>query len=110
MSGINDQARFDNILDFLLRNDTNVYGSPPAAESSINELQRIKYSNTDTGNLHECTVCKDDLVIDEEVIKMPCNHLFHPDCLLTWLKMHNSCPTCRYELPTNNQDYERRKI
>ena len=29
----------------------------------------------------------------------PCNHVFHSDCLERWMKVKNTCPDCRAELP-----------
>ncbi|KAL4430683.1 hypothetical protein ABPG75_005939 [Micractinium tetrahymenae] len=53
----------------------------------------------------------DELAEGEEVQVMPCSsgHVFHPPCLLPWLEQHNSCPTCRHELPTDDWRYEHRK-
>lgn len=38
----------------------------------------------------------------DEVQVLPCEgrHVFHPPCLAPWLAEHNSCPTCRCELPS----------
>ena len=56
-----------------------------------------------------CPVCKEEFVLSEECLLMPCEHHFHKDCLIPWLKERNSCPVCRYELPTDDEDFERRK-
>merc|ERR1712224_249566 len=37
---------------------------------------------------------------------MLCGHLFCTSCLCSWLSTANSCPTCRYELPTDNETFE----
>jgi len=34
----------------------------------------------------ECAVCKDNFEEGNNVIELPCNHLFHPDCILPWLE------------------------
>lgn len=33
------------------------------------------------------------------VMLTPCGHLFHVDCLQQWMKLKNTCPECRGELP-----------
>lgn len=56
--------------------------------------------------------CREDLQVGEQVVVMPChdNHVFHPEeCLKPWLRQHNSCPCCRFELPTDDAHYESRK-
>ncbi|MCL7049295.1 hypothetical protein MKW94_002826 [Papaver nudicaule] len=43
-----------------------------------------------------CLICMDGVISGEdEVINLPCSHIFHSDCLVTWLDVDNSCPLCR---------------
>ena len=34
-----------------------------------------------------CAVCKDEYGLDENVLKLPCKHLFHVDCVKPWLEL-----------------------
>ena len=43
------------------------------------------------------------------IIEMPCEHTFHQECILPWLKEHNSCPKCRFELPTEDGENEKKQ-
>lgn len=46
---------------------------------------------------------------DIEIILMPCGHSYHGSCLLPWLEKTNSCAVCRFELSTDNKEYEEHK-
>ncbi|GAQ82494.1 RING U-box superfamily protein [Klebsormidium nitens] len=85
----------------------------PAAAKD--EVERLPVMDVDEAKLRQfgagtqCAVCREDLVVGDKVQQMPCNHLFHPPCLAPWLEENNSCPICRFELRTDDNEYERRK-
>lgn len=47
-----------------------------------------------------CTVCHTEFEAEGQVVQLPCEHCFHEECILPWLEMHNTCPICRAELPS----------
>mmetsp|Transcript_34696 Transcript_34696/g.65979 ORF Transcript_34696/g.65979 Transcript_34696/m.65979 type:complete len:475 (-) Transcript_34696:39-1463(-) len=60
-------------------------------------------------NSHTCPVCTDSFVAGETIVRLECGHVFHESCALAWLTKHNTCPFCRKELPTDDEDYERER-
>ncbi|KAH0981721.1 hypothetical protein GBA52_008898 [Prunus armeniaca] len=48
-----------------------------------------------------CTVCMEEFNGGSEIACMPCSHLFHEKCIVTWLKQSHYCPVCRFEVPTD---------
>jgi len=46
-----------------------------------------------------CVICRDSLFEGSKPKKLACGHIFHIDCLRSWLVMQQSCPTCRAEIP-----------
>ncbi|XP_074285592.1 E3 ubiquitin-protein ligase RING1-like [Silene latifolia] len=100
----------EQILQHLMENDPNRYGTPPAAETAVEGLPSVVVGEEVVNSeSNACAVCMTEFELNNEVKQMPCKHLYHPDCIIPWLKMHNSCPVCRFELPTDDQDYETRK-
>merc|ERR1740138_1489586 len=46
-----------------------------------------------------CVICRDSLFEGSKAKKLACGHIFHIDCLRSWLVMQQVCPTCRAEIP-----------
>ena len=53
------------------------------------EIDNIKYDPDDN-----CPICYENLNIGK-VTKTTCEHIFHKECLDTWLNKNISCPCCR---------------
>jgi len=84
-------------------------GPPPTSASALRSLPRIKVTAYDiaANESAECSICLDELVAGQPALRIPCGHLYHEDCVKDWLRKSNECPVCRFELPTDDAEYER---
>ena len=76
---------------------------PPTSESALKKLKRFpltdKYCKKDKNGkleLPSCCICLNDIEKNEETVLLPCGHMFHWNCCLSWLKGNNTCPMCRF--------------
>lgn len=77
-------------------------------EAQVKELEEVEYNkSTETDQSieeegeHEpgCAICLDDFEEKEMVIKLPCGHLFHKDCVFPWLTERQACcPLCKFDI------------
>ena len=55
-----------------------------------------KIKNVDLENLiNECSICLEQYKLNEKIIKLDCEHIFHKSCINLWFQNNNSCPICR---------------
>jgi hypothetical protein len=55
--------------------------------------------------IDKCSICLKN-IYENNYTKTLCKHLFHKDCLETWLLKKNSCPLCRFRLKNTLQIIE----
>ena len=103
-----ENDEIERIVNYLLLHDQNKYGSPPASKEIVNKLKEETITKV-LGSENVCSVCKAEFEVGNVILTLPCKHYFHKECISPWLTAHNSCPSCRFELPTDDEDYERMK-
>ncbi|CAN1226039.1 E3 ubiquitin-protein ligase RDUF1 [Linum grandiflorum] len=67
-----------------------------ASESSIANLERVEigWKRDDC-----CTICLEEMGSGEgKAIKLDCRHVYHENCLVSWLRASNCCPLCRFRI------------
>ncbi|CAH1977669.1 unnamed protein product [Acanthoscelides obtectus] len=81
------QRRYKKHRNYLWVRDHLEQNYPMADEEELRE------------NSDNCAICWEKM---ESARKLPCSHLFHNTCLLSWLEQDTSCPTCRMALNIHN--------
>jgi hypothetical protein len=83
---------------------------PAASREAVKQLKRFKMNEEYCKKKDEkleyptCSVCLVEINKEEDTVLIPCGHLFHEGCITKWLDMNNTCPVCRYELPTDDSN------
>lgn len=79
----------------------------PASKAWVEKLEVLPGSSFDPKP--DCLICQETYANEDSILKLTCNHMFHKDCVRSWLDKHNTCPVCRAEFPTDDLEYENRK-
>ncbi|KAG5614358.1 hypothetical protein H5410_014182 [Solanum commersonii] len=72
----------------------------PASNLSIMQLPERMEIDDDDQCLKDldCVICLED--VGKNILCLPCSHMFHRNCITTWLHKNRYCPICRYGMPT----------
>lgn len=98
----------NNIIIYMqsMRNEERDH---PTSKEAFEKMKKFKMNESyckkdDNGKLEfpDCTVCLTGIEKDSDTLLIPCGHMFHESCIKAWLEKHNTCPVCRFELPTSN--------
>ena len=54
------------------------------------------------GENSECIVCLENFDAGDKITTLPCVHIFHTECIESWLKTNNHCPMCQFEITLNS--------
>lgn len=100
------QEALDRIITNLMDANPQSNAAPPATEQALNSLERrpVTSEMLNGESSVDCTICIEELKEGDTSVFLPCKHWFHEDCVVLWLKEHNTCPICR--TPIEKRDPE----
>lgn len=82
-------------------------GQPPASKIAMESLKIVSPKSKLIKLQPTCSICMDDFseTPDKCIRSMPCGHVYHEECIFEWLRKSNTCANCRYEIETDNPEY-----
>lgn len=78
-----------------------------AKPGTLEELEIVEYDpalfadpddTTDSRPQRDCPICLEDYVRENQILRTPCRHFMHRECLGRWLQASHFCPICRTDL------------
>jgi len=104
-ASMNDNELFTSLLSYIIRAPSATNFTDPViirpTQAQINAGTTI-VSVTNTNEL--CAICQDSLLLENTRVRKinHCSHMFHDNCISTWLNTNVHCPTCRHDIRGTN--------
>ncbi|KAF9357088.1 hypothetical protein BGX26_004262 [Mortierella sp. AD094] len=96
------QGGLDDIITRMMELQSRQNGPVGATDEIIDNIPHHKLTSEELEAKTECSVCKDEFNLEDNLLQLPCKHIFHEDCIKPWLKVSGTCPTCRFSLVSDN--------
>ncbi|CAL0305387.1 unnamed protein product [Lupinus luteus] len=91
---------YDDVVNMIIEESARAVKTVPASKAAIESLKKV---NLEKGmNPESCSICLEEFIEEEEVLAMPCKHMYHQECIINWLQRCDTCPLCRYSMNKNS--------
>ena len=81
------------------------FQNEPCCGKHLGKCLSTFLKNADT----ECSICFSSIKA-KNAFKLPCDHIFHEDCINKWSNQNNSCPLCRKIIDENKPIEPERRL
>ena len=99
MEGMRQNELNEMIERMLHHTRDNPTDAAIVSELPENKIDDINKLDNDKKN---CVICMEDFKKGDKSTNLPCLHMFHTNCIQSWLKKQNTCPICKFKLTEDN--------
>ena len=64
----------------------------------VSEIKEIRNQENNNSNNTKCVICLSEFALGDQVSALPCAHVFHTECIASWIKKHCQCPVCKFNV------------
>ncbi|KAG5593165.1 hypothetical protein H5410_043679 [Solanum commersonii] len=85
------------IMAISIRRGSAKWATKRRGQATLRLFPRLPYSGIELGDRDTtCRICLSDFKsTDDNIYILPCTHLYHSECISTWMRRQITCPTCR---------------
>jgi len=108
------ESRRVQLLELLGRSDEiNPRQSQGVTEDKRAHWHRFSFAASSTSidssdekiaDVPTCSICLSEYENRETVLRLPCGHEYHEECVLSWVSEHTRCPLCNYDLQQEDEE------
>jgi hypothetical protein len=66
-----------------------------ASEAEIQQKTFLRTYSSDNYDIHQCPICLEEYNEGTQIRILRCNHIYHDNCIVSWLKSQGACPYCK---------------
>ncbi|EMS50286.1 E3 ubiquitin ligase BIG BROTHER [Triticum urartu] len=106
--GTQSRGLSDDLISYLepFRNKCNFFSCKKNTDEYVTvsfTLNRSSFCNPMMNNNRvippcRCVICKSNYKSLQKLIRLPCSHCYHANCITRWLKINKACPVCNEEV------------
>ncbi|XP_004295348.1 PREDICTED: E3 ubiquitin-protein ligase AIP2-like [Fragaria vesca subsp. vesca] len=89
-----------DILDITYVDSGGLFpATKPAMHSRFGEVRLDSLDEAIVTRTPSCLICLKDLDHRHIITRLPWSHVYHADCIVSWLETTHFCPVCQYSMP-----------
>merc|ERR1712196_182234 len=94
-----DSPFIQNFINNTFESDNKKKFKRVTHDDEIKKLKVQKFNKNNTYTNYECPINLTKFEENDEIIILPCNHIYNAESIYKWLNEEsNCCPICRFEL------------